>query len=134
MRPPTSVSAHSNSRTLAPLFSLPDASNRHAVKSPDGPAPTITMLVMLPPQSNDAQGNRRECGRPHPHLASSVFLAERTLGGRDAAFQPLVRRHRLAQRAREPLEAGLHDVVAVLAVQILDVQGDAGVLRKGLEP
>ena len=43
-------------------------------------------------------------------------------------------RDRGAQRAGETLEAALDDMVVVLAVEILDVQRQAGILREGLEP
>ena len=56
------------------------------------------------------------------------------LGRGHAAPLARVDGDRLAQRARQRLEAGLGDVVAVLAVEVLDVQRDAGVLGEGLEP
>src|SRR3990172_2167343 len=63
---------------------------------------------------------------------------------RRAAEHALGRRHRVAgarvdldgraQRAGEALEAGFDDVVRVRPVQILDMQGQAGMLGKSLEP
>ena len=37
-------------------------------------------------------------------------------------------------RTRRAFEAGLDDVVAVLAIEILDMQADAGILGQRLEP
>src|SRR5205814_48336 len=45
-----------------------------------------------------------------------------------------VRLDRISQRAGEPLEAALDDVMAVLAVDILDMQGQPRLLGKGAEP
>ena len=58
---------------------------------------------------------------------------QRPLGRGDAAALARVDRDRGAERAGEPLEAGLGDVVVVLAVEVLDVERDAGVLGEGLE-
>src|SRR3954466_3049329 len=59
---------------------------------------------------------------------------ERPLGGRDFPRGARVDCERCAQRARKALEAGLRDVVVVGAVECFDVQRDAGIHRKGLEP
>src|SRR6266478_3692608 len=60
--------------------------------------------------------------------------AERPFRRGNLVSAPLIDADRLAQRARQALEAGFDDVVVVLAVNILDVQCDAGGLREGLEP
>src|ERR1700731_2649713 len=60
--------------------------------------------------------------------------AESALGRGDRAGAARVDLDRLTQRACQPLETGFDDVVIILAVEILDVEGHAGRLRKGLEP
>src|SRR6476620_9920411 len=57
-----------------------------------------------------------------------------SLGRRHAAALALVDGDRLAERTCERLIAGLGDVVAVLAIERLDMQRDAGMLGEGLEP
>src|SRR5258706_11669728 len=59
---------------------------------------------------------------------------ERALGRRHRGGTARIDRDRLAQRARQTLEARFDDVMVVLAVQILDMQRDAGLLRERLEP
>ena len=46
----------------------------------------------------------------------------------------LLEREARAQRPGERLIAGLGDMVAILAVEIFDMQRDPGMLREGLEP
>src|SRR5258708_13327665 len=58
-------------------------------------------------------------------IVRRLFVREGFLGGRHGALQPLVDFDRLTQRPCGSLEAGLHDVVAILAVKILDLQADA---------
>src|SRR5262249_831716 len=58
---------------------------------------------------------------------------QRPLGRGDAAGLALVDGESLGQRPGQALEAGLGDVVIVLAVEVLHMQGDAGVLGEGLE-
>src|SRR5512135_2544597 len=58
----------------------------------------------------------------------AVLLPERALGRGDGAVQPLVRRDRFAQGPCRALEAAFDDVVAVVGVEILDVQADPGML------
>src|SRR6476660_3496368 len=57
-----------------------------------------------------------------------------SLGRRHAAALALVDGDRLAERACERLIAGLGDVVAVLAMQRLHMEGNSGMLGEGLEP
>ena len=40
----------------------------------------------------------------------------------------------MAERTCERLEAALDDMMVVLAIEIFDVQRQAGILREGLEP
>ena len=61
-------------------------------------------------------------------------VLQRTLARWRSAIQPFVRRYRLPQSPRRALEAGLDDVMAVVAIHILDVQADAGILRQRLKP
>ena len=56
---------------------------------------------------------------------NSLFPAQRALGRGDAAVEALVGSNRLAQGTRETFEAAFHDVVAVLAIEIFDVQANA---------
>src|SRR5689334_21667623 len=65
---------------------------------------------------------------------SLVLFLETALDRRNATFQPFVRRERLTQCPGRALEAALDDVVAVVSVEIFDVQADPRVLRKRLEP
>src|SRR5690349_13982256 len=67
-------------------------------------------------------------------LQCLLVVGEHLLGRGYAALEPFVDLNRLPQRACRALEARLYDVVAVLAVDGLDVQTDAGVLRQRLEP
>src|SRR5712691_12228839 len=60
--------------------------------------------------------------------------AEGALGRGDRAGAARVDLDRLPQGACQPLEARFDDMVIVLAVDILDVQREAGRLGKGLEP
>jgi hypothetical protein len=55
------------------------------------------------------------------------------LGGRDFPRSAWIDGDAGAKRAGKPLEARLGDVMIVLAVERLDVQGDAGVHRESLE-
>src|SRR5690606_35771750 len=59
---------------------------------------------------------------------------QRPLGRRYRVRPSGVHRQGRAERAGQCLEAALRDVVVVLAVEVGDVQGDAGVLREGVEP
>src|SRR5690606_799341 len=59
--------------------------------------------------------------------------SERALGRGDAITRARVDRHRLAQRPGQRLEAALGDVVVVVTVEGLDMQGDACIHGKGLE-
>src|SRR6185437_12669905 len=61
-------------------------------------------------------------------------LAERAFCRGDTALQPLVRHDSLAERTGRALEAALHDVMAVGAVEIFDMQADTCVLGERLEP
>src|ERR1700691_2066743 len=68
------------------------------------------------------------------HARRLLVFAERALGRRNGAVEPLVYFHRLAQSPRGALEAGLDNMVRVAAINVFDVQADAGILREGLEP
>lgn len=64
---------------------------------------------------------------------SPSVLREHALGGGDAALPPGVHLAGLPQRAGEGLEGGLHDVVAVAAAQLPDVQRHARRVGQRLE-
>src|ERR1051325_9014347 len=65
---------------------------------------------------------------------SSQAAAEGALGRGDRAGAARIDLDRLTQGARQSLEAAFDDMVVVLAVKILDVQGDPGRLRESLKP
>src|SRR3954463_7160930 len=60
--------------------------------------------------------------------------AELTLGGWHFALIARIDRERCPQRPRQTLETGFGDMMGVVAVERLDMQGDAGVHGKGVEP
>src|SRR5580693_2642170 len=59
---------------------------------------------------------------------------QNSLGRWYRAFQPLVRRYGFAQRPGRALKTAFDDMMAVLPVEIFDMQADAGMLCEGLEP
>src|SRR6202161_2367815 len=65
---------------------------------------------------------------------TSEAAAEHALGRGGGSAAARIDRNRLAPRPRQPLVAGLDDMVIVLAVESLDVQGHPGRLDEGLEP
>src|SRR3546814_3060590 len=71
---------------------------------------------------------------PGPGSLTRSVAAQRALGGRYRVCLARVDRHRFAQGARQALVAGLDDMVRVLALQAVDVQGGAGGLGEGAEP
>src|SRR5665213_724031 len=79
----------------------------------------------------DRNNSSRSTFTPPPHL--NVVL-QRALGGRRRAIQSFVGRDRLPESARQALEAGLDDVMAVVGIQIFNVQAGAGILGESLEP
>src|SRR5215213_2938379 len=68
-----------------------------------------------------------------PDKAFSCLELERTLGGGNAALFPWVQCHGLTQGPCQALEAALGDMVAVLAVERLHVQGQARIDGERLE-
>src|SRR5262249_21415113 len=60
--------------------------------------------------------------------------SEGSLGRRHAACLARLDGHRLPQGAREALEQGFRDMVAVLAIDCVCMQGDACVHGEGLKP
>ena len=60
-------------------------------------------------------------------------ILEPALGGGDAGLLARVDGDRRLQHPRQRLEAGLGDMVVVAAVEVLDMERDAGVLRQRLE-
>src|SRR5688572_8639589 len=64
--------------------------------------------------------------------SSSVF--ERTLGGWNAILLARINFDSAAQHARQSLEAGFGDVMAIVAVERLHMQGHASVHGESLEP
>src|SRR5215470_8471338 len=71
--------------------------------------------------------------RSDPAMAGVEWL-EGTLGRGHRVRLARIDLDRLPQRPRQPLVAGLDDVVAVPAIEVLDVQRHAGMLGEGLEP
>src|SRR5690606_40985125 len=60
--------------------------------------------------------------------------SERSLRRRHTPFLARIKCDGLTQRPRQPLEAGLRNMVVIVAVKICHMQRDARVLGKGLEP
>src|ERR1700675_3150811 len=69
-----------------------------------------------------------------PAWFSTQRAAEGALGRGDRAGAARVDLDRLPQGACQTLEAGFDDMVVVLAVEVLDVQGPPRRLGEGLEP
>src|SRR6185312_13400601 len=64
--------------------------------------------------------------------ASGALKGALSRGGR--TVEPFVRGDGHAQCARETLEAGLDDMMAVVGIEIFNMQADTGMHREGLEP
>ena len=80
-------------------------------------------------------GNLHSAAKAFERAAREAGTNERVVVTADPhAVEPLIRRHRLPQRSRQTLETGLDDMMAVLGIEIFDMQADAGILGEGLEP
>src|SRR6185437_2463043 len=104
---PASLAARSNA--LAAERTLPE------------PSSTMTVVTKGPCLLSPWRRGIYWIRRSSPHAA-----AERAFRRGNLASAPDIDFDRLAQRARQALEAGFDDVVVVLAVEILDVQGHPG--------
>src|SRR3954452_3528301 len=70
----------------------------------------------------------------YPLFRDMRSTSKLALGRGNFARASRIDRNRRPQRARQPLEAGLGDVVVVVAVKRLHMQRNSGIHRKGLEP
>ena len=94
------------------------------------PSLTKTIVASGVGRAVAGEGGRR---RVHGCRAASVLSYEPALGGGHALCLARVDGDRRLQHPRQRLEAGLGDVMVVAAVEVLDVERHAGVLRQRLE-